>query len=109
MTRRIVPVLVVALGTLAGCSPKYRVVSNESESPVLSDQCQLYLYDRAPEGRAYEILGTIEPVDPAVLTTSGVEFLDAVRPGACRRTANAVIATRNEAGQYLSGTLIRVR
>lgn len=97
------------VGTLSGCAAKYRVVSPESASPVLSGECELQLYEKAPEGRAYSILGTAEPEDPSKLALEGDAFLDAVREEACKRTANAVIANRDAEGRYVSGTIIRVR
>lgn len=101
--------LVVCAGVLAGCAAKYKVVSNESASPVLEGDCALQVYERAPEGRAYTIIGTVEPEDPSRLAETREAFADAIREPACKRTANAVIVNRNEAGHYVSGTIIRVR
>lgn len=104
------PVLTMVVAcALSACAANYRVVSPESASPVLSGDCELQLYETAPEGRAYSIIATAEPEDPAKLTTDGAAFLDAIREGACKRTANAVIANRDAEGRYVSGTIIRVR
>jgi hypothetical protein len=75
---------------------------------VLPADCELRVYDQAPDA-PYSIVGTIEPQNPANLAERKQDFLDAVRPWACRHGANAIIAIQNEKGHYASGTAISVR
>lgn len=98
--------IAVGLGAVA-CSPKYHLRATEAESPVLSGDCTLRVFEKAPE-QAYTLLGTIEPDDPAKLADNEQDFLASIREAACKRAADAVIVDRDESGHYTRGTLIRL-
>ena len=91
-----------------GCSPKYRLNSNTAESPVLSGNCPLQVYESAPD-RPFSLIGEIEPKDPSKLVTEQEAFVKAIRETACKHGGNAVIALKDEAGRYVRGTVISVR
>ena len=91
-----------------GCAPKYVLKANEAESPVLSGDCQLQIFEKAP-AQAYSVLGTIEPENPAKLAKNEQDFLSSVRESACKHAADAVIADRNAEGLFTRGVLIRLR
>lgn len=94
--------------TAVACAPRYTVVTREAASPVLSGNCPVRLLDQAPT-TGFAILGEVKPEDPSKLTTEADAFLGQVREQVCKLTGDAVIVNRNEAGQYLSGTIIRLR
>jgi hypothetical protein len=94
--------------TAVACAPRYTVVGRESPSAVLSGNCRVRLLDQAPD-TGLTILGEVKPEDPSKLTSDADAFLGQVREQVCRLTGDAVIVNRNEAGQYLSGTIVRLR
>ncbi|MBX5484577.1 MAG: hypothetical protein IRZ16_22365 [Myxococcaceae bacterium] len=109
MNRRwLVPGLFAAALSLGACSPKYHVISNESESPVLPTDCAIRILSAAPD-EAFTVIGRVEPDEPGKLTADDQTFLEAIKPQACTRTANAVIVVRDDARQITRATLIRIR
>ncbi len=99
----------VVVGLLVGgCAPRYLTRFNEAESPILSSECEVRLFDRAPD-RPFVIVGELEAADPAKLAPDEASFLRTLRPRICKHGGNAVIAQRDGQGRYASGTVIRLR
>ncbi len=102
--------ILAAVAGLAGsaCTPRYTTRFQEAESPILSSECEVRLFDRAPD-RPFVIVGELEAENPARLATDEASFLKSLRPRICRHGGNAVIAQRDDQGRYLHGTVIRLR
>lgn len=101
-------VLAALAVSLCACAAKYHVIATEAESPVLGGDCVIRVLEAAPE-EAYRVVGTVEPDDPAKLAESEDAYVSSFREAACKRTANAIIVSRDPAGRYGKATLIRIR
>jgi hypothetical protein len=75
---------------------------------VLPENCELRVFDQAPD-QPYSVVGTISPENAENVAERQEDFLDAVRPWACRHGANGIITIRDDKGHYFSGMAISVQ